>query len=83
MNKPKPNAANTVYGAIVFPFNEIIVNVSFFLLRCKYSRIKLCYIKFQFVKQTQIKNVSNTEKLFNNNNNNNNNNNKKYPQTKK
>ena len=32
-----------------------------FLSRCKYSRIKLCFNKLQFVKETQIRTASNTE----------------------
>ena len=77
VNKPKTRAAKTVYRPMIFPFNVIIINIFFFLLRCKDKRIKLCYIKLQFVKETQIKIVLNTKKLFNNNNNN------KYPETRK
>ena len=33
----------------------------FFLLRCKYNRIKLCYINLLFIEETQISNVWNTE----------------------
>ena len=33
-----------------------------FLSRCKYSRIKLYYNEFQFVKETQTSTVSNTER---------------------
>ena len=33
-----------------------------FLPKCKYNRIKLCYNRLQFVKETQISTVSNIER---------------------
>ena len=56
VNKPKSRADRTVYGPIFSPFYVIIIH----FLR-KYNRIKLCYNRLLFVRETQISTVSNVE----------------------
>ena len=44
-------------------FHKIIVSFfSFFMSRCKQNKIKLCYNRLQFVKETQTNAVQNTER---------------------
>ena len=58
LNKPKSRAARTVYGLIFLPFYKIIVSFFFFFMsRCKQNKIKLCYSRLQFVKETQTNTV--------------------------
>ena len=56
MNKSNSRAARTVYGPMFLLFYVISV-FFFFLSRCKQNRIKLCYNRLQFVKETQISTV--------------------------
>ena len=49
VNKPKSRAARTVHGLIFLPFYKTIRLIS----RCKQNKIKLCYNRLQFVKETQ------------------------------
>ena len=58
VNKPKSRAVRTVYGLIFLPFYKIIVSFFFFFMsRCKQNKIKLCYNRLQFVKETQTNTV--------------------------
>ena len=43
-------------------FMHLLLVFFSFLSKCKYDRIKLCYNRLQFVKQTQISTVSNRER---------------------
>ena len=62
VRKPKSRAVRTVYGPIFSPFYVIIISVFFFFLpKCKYNRVKLCYNRLKFAKETQIGTVSNIE----------------------
>ena len=55
VHKPKSSAVSTVYGPIFLPFYKIIVSFfSFFMSRCKQNKIKLCYNRLQFAKETQL-----------------------------
>lgn len=58
VNRPRSRATRSVYGPIFLLFNVIIVSfIFFFLSRCKQNRIKLCYNRLQFVKETKISGV--------------------------
>ena len=61
ISKLKNRTAKTAYVPIFLPFCVIIISFVFFLSKCNYNRIKLCYNRLQFLKVTQISTVSNTE----------------------
>ena len=63
VNKSNNRAAKTLFGPIYLPF---LCNnhqfCFFFVSNYKHNRIKLCYKRFQCVKETQITTVSNTKR---------------------
>ena len=54
INKPKSRAARTVMDPYFYLFMWLLSVFFFFLPKCKYNRIKLCYNRLQFVKNRKL-----------------------------